>query len=141
MFTASHGRALIAIGLFTASSAFCQFTGPSHEQHAGDARAIQAVTSFVVNAGVSGITIRSVRVENSVSSSAAHGAERLVSRAKRPQELQVELTGDYADQKLWLNEMLARYPRLGLVHWEMQRQEAGPLQGRFTLRLLLEPQP
>ncbi len=102
---------------------------------------VQSISSFALKTGVSGLEVKSLRVAEPVAALPGAGPKGAKHSGERTQDLQVELAGGYAAQKMWVNEMLARYPRLGVVQWDMQRQEASPLQGRLTLRLRLEPKP
>ena len=116
----------------------------AHTRVAQNATLIQSFSSFALKTGVPGVEVKSLRVAEPavvLPPAAAAGPKGAKPSGERTQDVQVELAGSYAAQKLWLNEMLARYPRLGLLQWDMQRQDAGTLQGRLTLRLRLEPQP
>jgi hypothetical protein len=56
--------------------------------------------------------------------------------------LSVELNGSYANIKLWLRELLARYPELGLVSLDLQRAAdpaAARLNANLQLRLYAKP--
>lgn len=111
------------------------------ERAAQNATLIRSLSSFALKTGVPGVEVKSLRVaEPAVVLPPAAGPKGAKPSGERTQDVQVELSGGYAAQKLWLNEMLARYPSIGLLQWDMQRQDAGTLQGRLTLRLRLEPQ-